>query len=227
MSFGTTKSSGSSRGQLGSLDFSTPITGELLGFDVRGGKKGFQLGKFGPGQGPDFFSGGLQQGALDPLANLFAPVQSFQFDLPNLGAGVQGGFDTLTEASRTGLIQPSIDLFRTIFEQEILPSTMEELGANLGLNKGDTDLAAILAREGARGSAELAASAADRQLLASQALPGFAGQATQLESAFQQRERDRREANQVLNQLFQMLSGMTPQAASVGGGSQDSLGFNF
>jgi hypothetical protein len=186
--------------------------GQAFGIGTQTGQGGIQFG----GDIPEITSGQLFGPAqFEGLGDIFDPIQSpFEFNLGGLGTAAESGFGTLSEAAETGLIDPATELSRQLFG-DFIADTQEQLGSQLGLGTGDSDFAAILAREAQRSSTELANLAQDRRLAASQALPSAAGALSSLEEAFRGVERGRDPSQQILNTLLN-LGGLNLQGQSVG-----------
>ena len=153
--------------------------------------------------GPDTFAG---------LGDIFEPTDSgARFDLPELRDASLSGLNTLTEAADTGLIDDATALSQQLFG-DFTADTVERFGSEFGLNPGDSDLGAILAREAQRSSTELGNLAQDRRLGAATALPSAVGATGSLESLFEDLERQRDPAQQMLNQLMQ-IAGLSTQGS--------------
>ena len=217
-------SSGSQRGsqEVASLSPLTALLGQAFGIDSKTGQGGIQF----QGGVPDITGGSLfSQGDFRSLGDIFEPTRSgFEFNTNQLGQAAQGGFDTLTEASQTGLIDPAVNLSRQLFG-DFVNDTQEQLGSQLGIGTGDSDFGAILGREAQRSSTELGNLAQERRLAASQALPGAAGGLASLEEMFRDLGRGRDPGQQSLETLLK-LGGLSTQGQGVGvsSGSNRSLG---
>jgi len=218
-------SSGSQRGsqQVASLSPLTALMGQAFGIGTQTGQGGIQF----QGGIPDITGGSLFNSSdFRSLGDIFQPINGgFEFNVPQLGRAVQGGFDTLTEASQTGLIDPAVNLSRQLFG-DFVNDTQEQLGTQLGIGTGDSDFGAILGREAQRSSTELANLAQERRLAASQALPGAAGQVASVEDIFRELGRGRDPGQQSLQTLLQ-LGGLSTQGQGVGTSSGSNRSFGI
>ena len=213
------KSSGKGDQSVASLSPLTALMGQAFGIGTQTGQGGIQFG----GTVPDITGGSLFNSSdFRSLGDIFQPTNSgFEFDVPQLGRAVQGGFDTLTEASQTGLIDPAVNLSRQLFG-DFVNDTQEQLGSQLGIGTGDSDFGAILGREAQRSSTELGNLAQERRLAASQALPGAAGGLASLEEMFRDLGRGRDPGQQSLETLLKM-GGISTQGQGVGNSKQSSF----
>jgi hypothetical protein len=181
--------------------------------------------------GPDAFSelGGLQ----DPidLGQFSGTNLDFLGDLLGRTAAQQ------QEISETGLktgIEGATQLSTELFNQEFLPQAAERFGT-LGLNAGDSDFSAAIAREGSRRSAELAAldiqlqeAAANRRLLGTQGagdLLGLMGQG--FSTAFMQSPQGQILQNLLALSSFGAPSGVTGVSQSRGVSRSMNTAGNF
>lgn len=231
---GAQRSSQSSQPQsLGTLSLGPILAAQAFGFGTGVSPGGGGLTITGGNQFlPQLFN--PQQ--FQSLGDLARPLPSFLGDT----AGVVGeqASDVLqnilpgiNELATTGFADDISGLANFLFQNEIAPGLEEQLGAGFGLGVGDTDLAAILAREGTRTSLEAANAATQNRILglqlAQQAPGAVAEQVGAVESLLQQGVRQGSEAGQLLD-LFRTFGGIDTQAGGVGGGSRGrSSGFNI
>jgi hypothetical protein len=200
---------------LGSLSPFTGVLGNLFGVGTQVSDSGILFKGQGL-EGGEFANRLFSPESLDPLQEILGRRDAgFAVDPGQLGGAVSGALGTFGEATQTGLIDPAVELSRTLFQEEFLPAANETFGTQFGIGPGDSDFNAAVAREGSRRSAELADTAQDRRLLASSQLGDLGRSLFGLEEASRQNQLARTEGGQLLDLLL-TLGGVNTQGQVTG-----------
>lgn len=244
-----------------SLALAPFILGEAFGLNTRVQKKGGL--SFTRGSGDDLFTGQVFSpggGTFDALRDLTQPIDTRIISGTNLvdafgNEGLRGAGNAInlfnntllpgaTELAQTGFrtnIDPFVAQAQQRFRDDFLPTAASQFGS-LGLDPGDSDFGAAIARESGRISTELGAldvglaeNAANRRAqgipLGAELAQGAALLPLNLgrdlfgfEQAAQQAERASSPGGQLMD-FINMISGVNTQGQTTG--SSNSRAFNF
>ena len=157
------------------------------------------------------------------IRDLLTPNRPFEQDLGALGGEAQNLFGILKEGAETGFAPRLMDLERNILFGSTIPQLKEEFGTKLGLNVGDSDFNAALARAVESSAYKAAAGAVENMGLFTQAglaeIPGLAS----LEQLLSDAAVARTPGGTAIN-LFNTLASIGTQQPFLGGSWSTSEG---
>jgi hypothetical protein len=223
MSGSNSRNRGDGQQELGSLNPAVSLLGQAFGFDTQISNGGIQFG----GNSPNIVNPLFNKGQFNVLEDLANPITTQRFDTQGLFDANQGAFDTLTDASQTGLLDEIRGAQGALFDDRTAQLT-EQFGTQFGLDTQDADTQAALLREARLADASAVQQSIDNRLAASAGLTGATSSLLGLEQGFRDSDRAASDAGQLLDLLL-TVGGVNTQAGGVGQnfqkGSTKSGGF--